>query len=68
MEKFLTETKKIEAVREVFMGIYGLEFDEHGDRAVQMALEKPEKYVCLVVEALKQKSSECDFFPIPDGF
>lgn len=45
LEKFLTETKKIEAVREVFMGIYGLEFDEHGDRAVQMALEKPENFV-----------------------
>ncbi|CAG9861286.1 unnamed protein product [Phyllotreta striolata] len=45
LERFLTETKKIKAVREVFMNIYGLEFDEHGDRAVQMALDNPENFV-----------------------
>lgn len=45
LELFLTETKKIEAVREVFVNIHGLEFDENGDKAVQMALSNPEMYV-----------------------
>ncbi|KAG5867037.1 hypothetical protein JTB14_026679 [Gonioctena quinquepunctata] len=45
LEMFLTDTKKIEAIREVFVGLYGLEFDELGDQAVQMALNDPERYV-----------------------
>ncbi|XP_074034658.1 glutathione synthetase [Leptinotarsa decemlineata] len=45
LERFLTDPKKIEALREVFVGLYGLEFDEFGDQAVQMALDDPERYV-----------------------
>ncbi|XP_030759459.1 glutathione synthetase-like isoform X1 [Sitophilus oryzae] len=45
IELFLSESKKIEAVREVFTGLYGLDFDEAGDQAVQMALDDPERYV-----------------------
>ncbi|XP_057663385.1 glutathione synthetase-like isoform X1 [Diorhabda carinulata] len=45
LELFLTETAKIEAVREAFVNIHGLEFDENGDKAVQMALSNPKMYV-----------------------
>ncbi|XP_072385880.1 glutathione synthetase-like [Diabrotica undecimpunctata] len=45
LELFLTETKKVQAVREVFVNIHGLEFDEAGERTVQLALEQSEKYV-----------------------
>lgn len=45
IEMFLSEAKKIAAVREVFTGLYGLDFDEAGDQAIQMALDDPERFV-----------------------
>ncbi|KAJ8925857.1 hypothetical protein NQ315_009709 [Exocentrus adspersus] len=45
VEQFLTESKKIESVKDIFTGLYGLDFDELGDQAVQMALDEPERFV-----------------------
>ncbi|XP_066253548.1 glutathione synthetase-like [Euwallacea similis] len=45
LELFLTEARKINDVREVFTGLYGLDFDESGDQAIQMALDDPERFV-----------------------
>uniref|UniRef100_V5G3N6 Glutathione synthetase n=1 Tax=Anoplophora glabripennis TaxID=217634 RepID=V5G3N6_ANOGL len=45
LELFLTEAKKIESVRDIFTGLYGLDFDEFGDQAVQMALNEPDRFV-----------------------
>ncbi|GLV39684.1 Glutathione synthetase 2 [Carabus blaptoides fortunei] len=45
LELFLSEPRKIEAVKEIFTGLYSLDFDEYGDLAVQMALDNPERYV-----------------------
>jgi len=45
LEMFLTEAKKISIVRDLFAGLYGLDFDEAGDQAIQMALDNPERFV-----------------------
>lgn len=45
VEMFLNDAKKIAAVKNVFTGLYGLDFDESGDQAVQMALDDPERSV-----------------------
>ncbi|KRT82119.1 hypothetical protein AMK59_3476 [Oryctes borbonicus] len=45
VEMFLGEASKIEAVKEIFTGLYSLDFDEFGDQAVQMALDSPERFV-----------------------
>nr|CAH7746478.1 unnamed protein product [Callosobruchus chinensis] len=45
LELFFDDMKKLEAIRELFVGIYGLEFDEAGNQAVQMAIANPERYV-----------------------
>ncbi|XP_017780714.1 PREDICTED: glutathione synthetase-like isoform X2 [Nicrophorus vespilloides] len=45
VEMFLTEASKIESVKEVFTGLYSLDFDEFGDQGVQMALDSPERFV-----------------------
>ncbi|KAL1513808.1 hypothetical protein ABEB36_003167 [Hypothenemus hampei] len=45
LERFLSEPKKIAAVKEIFTGLYGLDFDESGDQTIQMALNDPEKFV-----------------------
>lgn len=45
---FLNEGKKIESVKDIFTGLYGLDFDELGDKAVQMALDEPDRYKFVV--------------------
>ncbi|XP_022904635.1 glutathione synthetase-like isoform X2 [Onthophagus taurus] len=45
LEMFLSDSGKIEAVREIFTGLYSLDLDEFGDQAIQMALDQPERYV-----------------------
>ncbi|XP_049763451.1 glutathione synthetase-like isoform X1 [Schistocerca cancellata] len=45
LERFITDSAKVEAIREIFTGLYSLDFDEHGDRAVDMAIANPERYV-----------------------
>lgn len=42
VEMFLGDARQIDAVKEVFTGLYSLDFDEFGDQAVQMALDTPE--------------------------
>ncbi|XP_049825691.1 glutathione synthetase-like isoform X1 [Aethina tumida] len=45
LEQFVSDPKSIEALKEIFTGLYSLDFDETGERALQMALNDPEKYV-----------------------
>ncbi|KAF2892489.1 hypothetical protein ILUMI_13708 [Ignelater luminosus] len=45
IEMFLGDAHQIEAVKEIFTGLYSLDFDECGDQAVQMALDRPERFV-----------------------
>ncbi|KAK9873866.1 hypothetical protein WA026_002223 [Henosepilachna vigintioctopunctata] len=45
LDLFLTEAKKIEAVKDIFTGLYSLDFDEFGNQAVQMALDDPERFI-----------------------
>jgi len=46
LERFLgNNTKEIEAVRDVFTGLYSLGRDEVGDRSFQAAMDHPERYV-----------------------
>lgn len=42
---FLIDPVKIDAVKEIFTGLYSLDFDEMGDQAVQMAIDDPERFV-----------------------
>lgn len=44
VERFIKDTKKANAVRDLFVGLYGLGFDELGDKAVEMAMKEPERY------------------------
>lgn len=43
LEPFLSDPNKIAAVRAIFTGLFGLDFDEAGDQAIQMALDDPER-------------------------
>ncbi|PNF30929.1 Glutathione synthetase [Cryptotermes secundus] len=45
LEKFLTDPAKVDAVKEIFTGLYSLDLDEDGNRAAEMAIMKPECYV-----------------------
>lgn len=44
LELFL-EKNKAERVRDFFVGLYGLEFDDLGELAVEMALAEPDRFV-----------------------
>ncbi|XP_014220983.1 glutathione synthetase-like [Trichogramma pretiosum] len=45
LEKFITDPKEVDEIRDVFMGIYSLDLNEQGDKATAMALKNPKKYV-----------------------
>lgn len=45
LEKFLTDSKQIQDVREIFTGLWSLDYNAEGDAAVEMALKNPAKYV-----------------------
>lgn len=45
LSKFLSDAKKIEAVSEIFTGLYSLDKDEQGEASIKLALSNPEKYV-----------------------
>ncbi|XP_075222172.1 glutathione synthetase-like isoform X2 [Lycorma delicatula] len=45
VEQFFSDPEKVTAVRDVFTGLYSLDFDELGEDAVKKAIEKPERYV-----------------------
>jgi len=45
LERFLTDPAKVEAVQDVFTGLYSLDLDEDGSCAAEMAVMKPECFV-----------------------
>ncbi|XP_057340725.1 glutathione synthetase-like [Microplitis mediator] len=45
VEKFLEDEKNVECVRKIFTGLYSLDFDEDGNRAFEMAVNNPERFV-----------------------
>ncbi|XP_058064291.1 glutathione synthetase-like isoform X2 [Anopheles bellator] len=45
LRRFVKEKEKIEAIRDIFTGLYSLDFDDEGDAAVRLALDNPERYV-----------------------
>lgn len=45
VEMFLSDANKVNAVKSIFTGLYSLDFDEVGNKAVQMALDSPERFV-----------------------
>lgn len=49
MERFIKDPEKVEKVREIFTGLYSLDFDEFGEQAVKMAMENAERqsiFIC----------------------
>uniref|UniRef100_A0A182KGK9 Glutathione synthetase n=1 Tax=Anopheles christyi TaxID=43041 RepID=A0A182KGK9_9DIPT len=45
LRRFVGDETKIEAIRDIFTGLYSLDQDEGGDEAVALALANPERYV-----------------------
>ncbi|KAI5631541.1 eukaryotic glutathione synthase, ATP binding domain-containing protein [Phthorimaea operculella] len=45
LEKFLSDPDKISRVRDTLAGLNSLDFDDSGERAVQMALDDPNRFV-----------------------
>jgi len=45
LERFLNDSKKIEAIREIFTGLYSLDLDAAGNAGVEKALADPDRYV-----------------------
>lgn len=45
LKRFIKDEDKIEAVREIFTGLYSLDNNEIGNEAYQMALKEPERFV-----------------------
>ncbi|XP_044735967.1 glutathione synthetase-like isoform X1 [Chrysoperla carnea] len=45
LDKYLKTPEAIASVNEIFTGLYSLDFDEYGERAIKMAMENPERYV-----------------------
>ncbi|CAH0551185.1 unnamed protein product [Brassicogethes aeneus] len=43
LEKFLIDEKHINDVKQIFTGLYALDFNKLGDQAIQMALNDPER-------------------------
>ncbi|XP_050432106.1 glutathione synthetase-like isoform X2 [Adelges cooleyi] len=69
LERFIKDPAKVADVREVFTGLYSLDLDESGDKAVKLALDNPECYVLkpqregggnnFYGEAIRQKLMSC---------
>uniref|UniRef100_A0A8D9EKN9 Glutathione synthetase n=1 Tax=Cacopsylla melanoneura TaxID=428564 RepID=A0A8D9EKN9_9HEMI len=45
LEKFLTNPNQVQQVRDIFTGLWSLDYDTKGDDAVEMALKNPAKFV-----------------------
>ncbi|XP_052120485.1 glutathione synthetase isoform X1 [Frankliniella occidentalis] len=45
LEKFLPDARKAGHVQKIFTGLYSLDMDEFGDKAVKMALSEPDRFV-----------------------
>uniref|UniRef100_A0A1B0DJB0 Glutathione synthetase n=1 Tax=Phlebotomus papatasi TaxID=29031 RepID=A0A1B0DJB0_PHLPP len=60
LKRFLDNDEKIEAVKEIFTGLYSLDANEEGEEAVKRALKNPEKYGYIIRpgEAIPPKVSD----------
>lgn len=45
LSRFIDDPRKIELISEIFTGLYSLDDNEEGEKAMKMALANPEKYV-----------------------
>ncbi|XP_046453550.1 glutathione synthetase-like isoform X2 [Daphnia pulex] len=45
LERIFDDPDKVARLRDVFTGLYSLDLDEEGDRAAEMAIQNPDKYV-----------------------
>ncbi|XP_077283408.1 glutathione synthetase-like isoform X3 [Arctopsyche grandis] len=45
LERFIKDPEKVGKVREIFTGLYSLDFDEFGEQAVKMAMDNAERFV-----------------------
>ncbi|XP_025204827.1 glutathione synthetase-like isoform X2 [Melanaphis sacchari] len=45
LERFVKDPQKVAEIRKVFTGLYALDLDENGDKAVKMALDAPDRFV-----------------------
>ncbi|XP_011501064.1 PREDICTED: glutathione synthetase-like [Ceratosolen solmsi marchali] len=45
LEKFISDSNKIIKIRQIFMGIYALDFNEDGEKAIAMGLKNSHNYV-----------------------
>uniref|UniRef100_A0A182NGR7 Glutathione synthetase n=1 Tax=Anopheles dirus TaxID=7168 RepID=A0A182NGR7_9DIPT len=45
LRRFVSDARKIDAIRDIFTGLYSLDQDEGGDEAVALALANPDRYV-----------------------
>lgn len=45
LERFLPDRNKAGPVQKIFTGLYSLDMDEFGDKAVRMALSEPDRFV-----------------------
>lgn len=45
LERFVKDPQKVAEIRKVFTGLYSLDLDENGDKAVKMALDAPDRFV-----------------------
>lgn len=45
LERFIPDTERAEQVREIFTGLYALDFDQDGEEVVEMALRDAERFV-----------------------
>ncbi|CAD7090096.1 unnamed protein product [Hermetia illucens] len=45
LKRFVNDPEKIQAIREIFTGLYSLDDDEAGNEAYKMALADPERFV-----------------------
>ncbi|CAL1684034.1 unnamed protein product [Lasius platythorax] len=45
LKKFLKDETSVARVQEIFTGLYTLDFDEDGEKAVEMGINKPNKFV-----------------------
>ncbi|XP_060843404.1 glutathione synthetase-like isoform X1 [Rhopalosiphum padi] len=45
LERFVKDPQKVAEIRKVFTGLYALDLDENGDKAIKMALDAPDRFV-----------------------
>ncbi|KAK2575858.1 hypothetical protein KPH14_007232 [Odynerus spinipes] len=43
--RFLKNEKNVSTIKEIFTGLYALDFDEHGDMAIERSIQNPEQFV-----------------------